>query len=119
MLYQNPPHQLARNRKEMGAALPLHALVIHQSHVGFIHQGRSLQAVAGALVFHVVLRQSVQLFVDDGSQPVEGTLVSVTPGAEERADIACSPLTRLCSLLHRVPAHYTAASSLLKSQILA
>jgi hypothetical protein len=55
MFNQNAPHQLGRNSEKMGAILPLHALIIHQAHVGFINQSRRLQAVTGALAFHVVV----------------------------------------------------------------
>ena len=59
MLHQNAPHQLGRNREEMRAILPLHPLIIHQAHVGFIDQGRRLEAVAGPLTFHIAARQAV------------------------------------------------------------
>ena len=98
MFHQNAPHQLGRNREEMGAILPLHALIIHQAHVGFIHQGRRLQAVAGALASHVAARQAVELVINDGGQPFERVPVAVAPGAEERADLTHPRLTRL---LHR------------------
>src|SRR5437773_1748400 len=88
VLYQNAPHQLGRNREEMGAILPLHALVIHQAHVGFIDQGRGLEAVAGALAFHVALRQTVELVINDGGQPVECASIPVSPGSEQLAHLA-------------------------------
>src|ERR1035437_7203573 len=101
MLYQNAPHQLGRNREKMGSILPLHALIIHQAHVGFIDQGRGLEAVAGALAFHVAARQAVELVINDGGQPVERALVSVAPGAEKRAYVVRSRFIRLCRSLHR------------------
>src|ERR1019366_5440915 len=76
MVYQYAPHQLSRNGEEMGAILPLHALVIHQAQVGFIDQGRGLEAMAGALMSHVAARQAVEFVVNDGGQPAEGALVS-------------------------------------------
>src|ERR1035437_10217386 len=66
------------------------------------HHGRRLQAVAGALVFHVAPRQAAELVINDGGQPFESALVSVAPGAEERAYVAHSRLTRLCRFLHRL-----------------
>src|SRR5438445_6999457 len=39
---QNPPHQLRRNGKKVGAILPAHALVIHQPQVSFVDQGGGL-----------------------------------------------------------------------------
>ena len=102
IFHQNAPHQLGRNGEEMGSILPLHALIIHEAHVGFVDQGGSLQAVAGALVFHVAARQAAKLVIDDGGQPVEGALVATAPGAEKRAYVAHSRLTRLCRPLHRL-----------------
>src|ERR1017187_4464999 len=85
---QNAPHQLARNREKMGAILPLHALVIHQSHVGFVDQGGGLQAMTGALTFHVASRQAVKFVIDDWSQAVESSSISITPGPEKLGHLA-------------------------------
>ena len=85
MLHQNAPHQLGRNGEEMSAILPLHALVIHQAHIGFVDQGRGLQAVAGTLTIHVTARQAVELVINDGGQRFERALVPVAPGAQQRA----------------------------------
>jgi hypothetical protein len=71
----------------MSPVLPLHSVVIHQAHVGFIDQRGRLEAVAGALTTHVAVRQAVELRIDDRRQLVEGELVSVAPGTEELADI--------------------------------
>ena len=49
MIDQYAPHHLRRNREEMRPILPFHALVVHQTHIGFIHQGSRLERVAGAL----------------------------------------------------------------------
>src|SRR6266404_6758298 len=42
MVDQYAPHHLGRNCEEMGPILPLHALVVHKTHVGFIYQRRGL-----------------------------------------------------------------------------
>ena len=83
MVDEDAAHRLRRHRKEMGAVLPLHALVVDQPHVGFVDQRRRLQAVAGALALHVVVRQAVELVVDDRRQPGERALVPVAPRAEQ------------------------------------
>ena len=71
----------------MGPVLPLHPVVVHQSHIGFIDQRGRLEAVAVALASHVPVRQAMELRIDDRRQLVEGELVSVAPGTEELADI--------------------------------
>src|SRR5579863_10193243 len=84
----------------MGAILPLHVLIIHQAHVGLIDQSRGLEAVAGALAFHVAACQAVKLVINDGGQPMEGALVSVAPGAEQPAYITRRRLVSLRGPLH-------------------
>jgi hypothetical protein len=111
VVHQNAPHQLGRNGEEMGSILPLHSIVIHQAQVGFIHKGRGLEAMSGALLLHVAARQTVELVVNDGGQPVEGALVSVAPGAQERADIAHSRLAGLSHPMHPYGLNYTPAPS--------
>ena len=101
MLNQNAPHQLGRNREKMCAILPVHALVIDQAHVGFIDQGRGLETVAGALAFHVAPRQAVQFVINDGGQPLERALISVAPGAQERAYVVRCRFASLYNPLHR------------------
>src|SRR4051812_8380195 len=71
----------------MGTVLPLHPLVIHQTHIRLVDEGRRLEAVIAALTSHVAVRQAVELRIDDRRQLAKGALVSVTPGAEKLADI--------------------------------
>ena len=68
---EDAAHGLRRNGQEMGAVLPLHALVIDQPQVGFVDQRRRLQAVAGALALHVVVRQTTEFVVHDRRQQSE------------------------------------------------
>src|SRR5580692_3770398 len=90
----------------MGAILPLHALVIHQAHVGFIDQSCGLKAVSGTLASHVVTCETAEFLIDDWGQPVERGSVSVTPGAKQAADLTDWRLlslivSRQCGFLHR------------------
>ena len=94
MLDQNTAHQLRGHREEMGPILPLHPLVIHQAHIGFIDQRGRLEAVAAALTSHVAVRQAAELRIDDRRQLVERELVSVAPGAEQLADVVYRHLAR-------------------------
>jgi hypothetical protein len=54
-----------------------------------------LEAVAGALAFHVAARQAVELVVNDRGQLFQRALVSVAPGAEQRANVLRGRFTRL------------------------
>ena len=88
MIDQNASHQLGRNREKMGAILPLHVLVIHQAHVGFVDQGTRLQAMSRPLTSHVASRQAVEFVINDGSQAVESSAISITPGPEKLGHLA-------------------------------
>ena len=92
MVDEDAAHRLGRDGEEMGAVLPVHALVIDQPHVGFVDQRRGLQAVAGALALHVVARQAVELVVHDRCQLGERALVPVAPRTEKRTDVAREPV---------------------------
>src|SRR5437763_4692816 len=83
------PHDLGCNREEMGPILPLHALIVHQTHVGFVHQVSRLQRVAWALALYIAVSQAAELFINDGRQAVERALVSIGPGAKELAYFGC------------------------------
>ena len=119
MIHQYAPHHLGRNREEMGAILPLHALVVHQAHVGFIYQGGGLERVAWALALHVVVSQAAKFFINDRGQTVERALVSIAPGAEELAYVVCIQLARHCRPRIRIGVDYTAAPFVRKFSALA
>ena len=76
---EDAAHGLRRCRDEMGAVPPVHAFGIDQPQVGFVDQGRGLQAVAGAFAPHVVVRQDDGALVDDRRQQGERTLIPVAP----------------------------------------
>ncbi len=71
----------------MGAVLPVHALVVDQAHVRFVDQRCGLQAVAGALTFQEMVRQTVEFVVDDRRQSCERALVPVGPRTQQRTHV--------------------------------
>jgi hypothetical protein len=89
MVNQYAPHHLGRNCEEMGPILPLHALVVHQAHVGFVYQGGGLERVPWALALHVVVSQAAKLFINDWGKALERCLVAIAPGAEQPAYVVC------------------------------
>ena len=107
---QDAAHRLGRHGEEVGAVLPVHALVIDQPHVGFVDQRRRLQAVAGALAVSCTARQAAELVVHDRGQLGERALVPVAPRTEKRADLArtVSPLP---------PSMHRAASRIIRFSI--
>ena len=98
---EDAAHGLRRCRHEMGAVLPVHALVVDQPQVGFVDQGRRLQAVAGALAPHVVVRQTTEFVVDDRHQEGERKLIPVAPRSKKRADVARNRFSGVSVPMHR------------------
>ena len=87
MVDQDAPHHLGRHREEMGAILPFHALVVHQPHVGFIHQGGGLQGVPRAFALHVVVSQAAKLVINDRGQALNA---SWSPSLQARRSLLIS-----------------------------
>src|ERR1051326_3812715 len=83
----------------MRAILPLHMLIVHQPHVGFVDESGCLQAVAGTFTSHVAVRQTVKFRIHDRDQSFERVLVSLAPSQKELPYFVPSRLTT-CSLLH-------------------
>src|ERR1700674_832096 len=71
----------------MGAVLPAYVLPVNQPKVGLVDQRTRLQGVPGALVAKVMVRQAVQLLIDQWGQFFECRLVALTPGDEQLGDL--------------------------------
>lgn len=52
MVHQEASHDLARHANELGAILPIGAVLIHQPKKSFMDQGGGLKGVAGPFVAH-------------------------------------------------------------------
>lgn len=87
MVHQDATHELGRNGKEMGAALPMHTLAAGKFHICLIDERCGLQAVAGPLVRHIVAREAAQLSVNHGDKLVQGMLVALAPSLQQGADL--------------------------------
>ncbi len=87
---QHAPHNLRRDRKEMGAILPLHVLPVDQAQVGFVDQRSSLKEVVATLAGHAPHRDAPQFLVDERRQRLERGLVAVAPRDEQLRDIGGS-----------------------------
>ena len=101
VLHQDAAHDLGRDREEVGAVLPLHAFVVHQTHVRLVDQSGGLEAVAGALAFHVPVGEAMEFLVDDRCETGRGRpdrLRSRRGGA----------YLRCCRHLHSSSGNYTA-----------
>ena len=99
MVDENAAHRLGRHGKEVGAVLPVHALVVDEPHVGFVDERRRLQAVAGALTSQAAPGETAKLVVDDRRQLGERALVPVAPRTEKRADVG-DRFTKAPALMH-------------------
>ena len=84
---EDAAHQLRGETIELGAVLPLRLTLVHETHVGLVHEGGRLERVAGILAAHRRGRPAVQLGVDDGKQALARGLVALAPGAEHLRDI--------------------------------
>ena len=59
---------------------------VDQPQIGFIDQRGGLQGVPRILLTHVATSQPAQLFVHQGSELLQGSRISVSPGQEQSRD---------------------------------
>src|SRR5262252_7509978 len=76
---QDAPHCLGRNRKKMGAILPVNGALVDQFEISLVNQGGGFQCLLMVLTMKILVRHSSQFAVDDRQQLAEGLLIPVTP----------------------------------------
>ena len=67
MVDQDAAHHLRGNRNEMSSAVPIHLLKRRHPQLELVHQGGSLQGVAGRLGAEIVGRQAPEVVVNHAS----------------------------------------------------
>ena len=86
-IHEDSAHLLARNGKEMGAVLPLRALLRHQLHIRFVDQSRGLQHMPFRFAVHVPASDTLQFCIHKRNQPFESGLIATAPGGQQFCDI--------------------------------
>jgi hypothetical protein len=87
MIHENAAHHPSRDGEEVGAVLPGDRFSVDQADIGFVDQGRCLQAVPHALPGHAAPRDLVQLAMDQRNQPLARSLVALSPFEQQCGDI--------------------------------
>jgi hypothetical protein len=62
------------------AVLPPDVLRVDEAQIGFVDEGRRLEAVAGALAGHAALRDAVELLFYAWYEPPEGRFIALPAG---------------------------------------
>jgi hypothetical protein len=73
---QDLAHDVRRYPHEMRSTVVIRLILLHQTGIGFVDQGRRLESVAGALVAHVSPCEPPQLGVQQRHQTIERSFVS-------------------------------------------
>ncbi len=79
MVHEDAAHEVRCKPEEVRAALPVHRLLIHQPHEGFVHQRRALDRVVRPFAPQVPLRERAQLLVDEPGELAERLLIATAP----------------------------------------
>ena len=95
MVYQNTPHHLGSESKELRAVLPVNVFLIDEPQVRLIDQRGRLQSVIWKLLTKAIYRDTPQFLVDERQHLVEGGLIAVAPVDEELSN------TRRGGILHQ------------------
>ena len=70
----------------MHSIVPLDRLPVDETDIGFVDERGCLQAVPHALSRHAALRDPVELLMDERNQPLESSLVALTPLQQQCGD---------------------------------
>ena len=84
---QDAPHHLRCHSQQVSAVGEVHAVLIDQAQISFVHQRSGLQRVALALVAHVGRGQAVQLIVNLRKHRIERNLLAGAGIAPEDIDV--------------------------------
>ena len=74
---QNLAHRPGRDGEKMGAVLPLRIGLVGQAQISLIDQRGRLQGVIRAFSRHIMMRETPQIFVNEGRELIERAPVSV------------------------------------------
>jgi hypothetical protein len=86
VIHQDAAHHARRHRQKMGAVIPSDRLSADQPEIGFVDEGRRLQAVPHAFARQTAPRDAVEFVVDERDQLLEGAVVALTPVVQQRGD---------------------------------
>ena len=89
MIDHDAAHQLRGDGKEMGAVLPMRMGLVRELKVSVVEQRGGLQGVAGSLPAHVMVRQTLELRLDERDELLQRADVSAAPIAKELRDCCC------------------------------
>ena len=86
-IHEDFSHDVRSQSEEVGTALPLYVLPVHESRVGFVEQCGRLEHVAAPFAGHRPRSEAVQFVVNGGSESVECFDVALRPGDEQLRDV--------------------------------
>lgn len=84
---QDASDHLCRNGKEVGAILPVYAVLLDQTDVGLVDERRSLECVIGAFTHKVRFGQCPKLIVHEGHETADGRVAAATHLLEDSSYI--------------------------------
>ena len=84
---EDTPHNAGTDGEKVSAVLPFQFTDRRQPKIGLVDQRRGLKRVPGALLPHLVVGQAPQLIVDNGCQPIQGSVIALPPRPEKTGNV--------------------------------
>ena len=87
VIHQDAANGPGGNGKEMRPVSPHHPTLVDETEIGFVDQGGGLEGVVGPLVPQLPSRDTPEIPVDRGIEPVRGTGIPATHFGQEFGDV--------------------------------
>jgi len=86
MIDEDLAHDVGSRSQEMRAATVVGLVLFDEAGVSFVDEGGWLEGMARMLVAEIAPGQSLEFGIDEGNEPIEGVLVTVSKTLKEEGD---------------------------------
>ncbi len=91
VFHQDAAHRLRGGAEEVGPPAPLHAILVHQAEIRFMHQRRTIERGRVVFVLERPLGHALQIAVYQGYQLFKCLPITRAPANQEIGDIRHAP----------------------------
>jgi hypothetical protein len=99
MVHEDAPHYLGTQRQEMSPVFAVYSSGAFQLEIRLVGERGGLEALAGAPMRKVVVRDPTQFRINQLDQMVQRVPIAGVPSGEHSGDIVMAPVRQACRIL--------------------